>query len=267
MAKELDATFLAPENHGTCRSAAGKWSTIDWAIASRSLAWGIRSVTAIDAWKANPHIPVQLEFFEQLSSRWALVFPKAPAYPTKPLCGPVLPPHSFAEQLNLAKNALEKARAADKGEADKHITRAYAALMGQAEKQVARETGSDETKAGAWSRAAIPQWKRVYFDHTPAKEDEPAEVVLLDNLGWIQQALEDLAALTAKARSEAEQTGRWPEEVVKAKARLDKKQLWESAAAEQAQRWFRIARAHGNQLSELAGRSDDFLDDPRELQE
>ena len=63
-AQKLGATILAPEGGGgTCRAKAGSWSTINFGILSRALAWGTRSVTECAECTANRHIPVQIRFY------------------------------------------------------------------------------------------------------------------------------------------------------------------------------------------------------------
>ena len=91
----LQAAILALEGLGTCRSAVGRWSTLDYAEVSRCLAWGVQDVQACASQAANPHMLVQVTVYASLQSRWTLAFPLTQRLSSRPVFGPMLPPLIF----------------------------------------------------------------------------------------------------------------------------------------------------------------------------
>ena len=90
----LGSVVVAPET-GTCRSSAGAWSVIDYAIVNASLAWFVQKVTVDDSWPAGPHRPVRYLMHGDIGNKVALAFPKTVRYPTDAPLGPAPRPQSF----------------------------------------------------------------------------------------------------------------------------------------------------------------------------
>ena len=66
---------------GTCRSAEGTWSNIDYFIVSRCLAPAVESVGLVSGEPSKPHVPVQLQLHESPKLYKELVLKKCKQFP------------------------------------------------------------------------------------------------------------------------------------------------------------------------------------------
>jgi hypothetical protein len=170
------SVVVAPQD-GTCRSSAGAWSVIDYAIVNASLAWFVESVTVDSDWPAGPHRPVCYLLHGNMGNKVALAFPRAVRYPTDPPHGPAPRPQSFNRAGNAAFSAWSACVRGDLGEASRRLGDAYRVFAKSAERHVAFATahpnddGDGHVKVGGrWgvrhsrsgkrctSSLALPRW-------------------------------------------------------------------------------------------------------------
>lgn len=100
----LGSAVVAPEA-GTCRSARGKWSVIDYAIVNASLAWSVQTAKVDDSWPVGPHQPVRFLLHGDIGNKVVLAFPRRVRYPTDTPFGPAPRPHSFVRADRAAWSA------------------------------------------------------------------------------------------------------------------------------------------------------------------
>jgi hypothetical protein len=120
----LGSVVVAPDE-GTCRSSAGAWSVIDYAIANASLAWFVQSVGVDASWPAGPHRPVRYCLHGNIGNKVALAFPRVVRYPTDAPYGPAPRPQSFCRADRAAWSAWGACVQGDRGAASQLLDHAY----------------------------------------------------------------------------------------------------------------------------------------------
>ena len=129
---------------GTCRSSAGTWSVIDYAILNASLAWFVESVGVDGDWPAGPYRPVRYVLHGEIGNKVALAFPRAVRYPTDPPFGPAPRPQSFKGAGNAAFSAWAACVEGNVSEASRRLDDAYSVFARSAERHVALATAQPD---------------------------------------------------------------------------------------------------------------------------
>jgi endonuclease/exonuclease/phosphatase family metal-dependent hydrolase len=161
----LGSVVVAPAD-GTCRSSAGTWSVIDYAIVNASLAWFVQSVTIDSSWPAGPHRPVRYCLHGDIGNKIALAFPTVVRYPTDAPFGPAPRPQSFCRANRAAWSAWSACVQGDRREASRLLHDGYRTFARFAERHVAfatvRPHDGEVTVGGRWGGIPQPRWQKVH---------------------------------------------------------------------------------------------------------
>ena len=137
------AVLLAPdERMGTCRASTGTYSTIDFFLASASLALAVEKTEARHEEVANPHVPVRLSFSPKAAQTTSMQFAVLQTLPKERIVGPLLAPPSYLEAKMACAEALREAhRSGGKARKQRKLDRAFRLFANVAEAELAAATG------------------------------------------------------------------------------------------------------------------------------
>jgi hypothetical protein len=237
----VGSVVVAPEV-GTCRSSAGAWSVIDYAIVNASLAWFVQTVYVDDSWPAGPHRPVRFLLHGDIGNKVALAFPKTVRYPTDAPFGPAPRPQSFRRADRAAWSAWSACVGGDRAEASRRLDDANTVFAKSAERHVAFATARADDDGdgrvrveGRWGSTPQPRWQKVHVQPPPPPLDL-CERRSHRALKCLEQLLSDILAAadlsdTAAASSVRDAAG----------VTFD----WENPLPDpDVGRWLRVVRAH-----------------------